>query len=184
MRCIFFYLDQNSNDEKIKKKHGQSLVPFLSIFGNHFGAHFGTRSAKEGARWAQESHQELQRAKKLHFQKPWKTYSFLVFLDAEASQENFKRPEKAPKRHPKRHPKVVQNLVKKWLKSEPKNEQTNTISMLKISLRPVGTLAVFVAMGPSKNAYLKMSKIDSWIKFVAKNGPKMIPKWFKIAQIA
>ena len=48
----------------------QFLVPFLSIFGNHFGAHFGTRSAKEGARWAQESHQELQRAKKLHFQKP------------------------------------------------------------------------------------------------------------------
>ena len=38
-----------------------------------------------------------------------KTFSFLVFLDAEASQENFKTPEKAPKRHPKRHPKVVQN---------------------------------------------------------------------------
>ena len=48
---------------------------------------------------------------------------FFVFLDAEASQENFKRPEKAPKRHPKRHPKVVQKLVKKLLKSEPKTEQ-------------------------------------------------------------
>ena len=70
-----------------------------------------------------ESHPELQRAKKLHFQKPKKTYSFLVFLDPEASQENLKRPEKAPKRHPKRHPKVVQNLVKKLPKSEPKNEQ-------------------------------------------------------------
>ena len=56
------------------------------------------------------------------FKEP-KTYSFLVFLDPEASQENLKRPEKAPKRHPKRHPKVVQNLVKKWPKSEPKNEQ-------------------------------------------------------------
>ena len=55
---------------KKNKKNGQFLVPFLSIFGNNFGAHFGTRSAKEGARWAQESHQELQRAKKLHFQKP------------------------------------------------------------------------------------------------------------------
>ena len=55
--------------------------------------------------------------------KTLKTCSFLVFLDAEASQENFKRPEKAPKRHPKRHPKVVQNLVKKWPKSEPTNEQ-------------------------------------------------------------
>ena len=52
-----------------------------------------------------------------------KTFSFLVFLDPEASQENLKRPEKAPKRHPKRHPKVVQNLVKKWSKSKPKYEQ-------------------------------------------------------------
>ena len=47
---IYFYLDQNSDDGKNKKKNGFSLVPFLSIFGNHFGAHFGTRSAKEGAR--------------------------------------------------------------------------------------------------------------------------------------
>ena len=44
---------------------------------------------------------------------------------------------------PKETPKGVQNLVKKWLKSEPKNEQTNTISMLKISLRPLGAPAVF-----------------------------------------
>ena len=96
-----------------------------------------------------------------------------MFLDPEASQENLKRPEKAPKRHPKRHPKVVQNLVKKWLKSEPKNEQTNTISMLKISLWPASWGAVFEAMGPSKNAYFEKKK----------NGPKMIQKWFKIAQI-
>ena len=97
-----------------------------------------------------------------------------MFLDPEASQENLKRPEKAPKRHPKRHPKVVQNLVKKWLKSEPKNEQTNTISMLKISLWPASWGPVFEAMGPSKNAYFEKKK----------NGPKMIQKWFKIAQIA
>ena len=150
---------------------------FWSSFGNHFGAHFGTRSAKEGARWAQESHQELQRAKKLHFQKPQKTSCFLVFLDAEASQENFKRPEKAPKRHPKRHPKVVQNLVKKWLKSEPKNEQKNTISMLKISLRPVVLGAVFEAMGPSKNAYFEKKKtVPKWFK----NGSRLL-KLIKIA---
>ena len=103
-----------------------------------------------------------------------------MFLDPEASQENLKRPEKVPKRYPKRHPKVVQNLVKKWLKSEPKNEQTNTISMLKISLRPVGTLAVFVAMGPSKNAYFE--DVKKLFK-MPKNDPKMIQKWFKIAQI-
>ena len=101
-----------------------------------------------------------------------------MFLDAEASQENFKRPEKAPKRHPKRHPKVVQNLVKKWLKSEPKNEQTNTISMLKISLRPVAAGAVFQAMGPSKNAYFE--DVKKLFK-MPKNDPKMIQKWFKIA---
>ena len=76
-------------------------------------------------------------------------------MDAEASQENLKRPEKAPKRHPKRHPKVVQKLVKKWLKSEPKNEQTNTISIVRISLRPASRGPVFEAMGPSKNAYFE-----------------------------
>ena len=32
---------------------------------------------------------------------------------------------------------------------------------------------VFEAMGPSKNAYFETKK----------NGPKMIQKWFKIAQI-
>ena len=66
----FWKSGSRSTSKKTKKNNGQFLVPFLSNFGNHFGAHFGTRSAKEGARWAQESHQELQRAKKLHFQKP------------------------------------------------------------------------------------------------------------------
>ena len=66
-------------------------------------------------------------------------------MDAEASQENFKRPEKAPKRHPKRHPKVVQNLVKKWLKSEPKNAQIKDNIYAKISLRPVVLVDVFEA---------------------------------------
>ena len=102
-----------------------------------------------------------------------------MFLDAEASQENFKRPEKAPKRHPKRHPKVVQNLVKKWLKSEPKNEQTNTISMLKISLWPASWGGIFEAMGPSKNAYFE--DVKELFK-MPKNDPKIIQTWFKIAQ--
>ena len=44
---------------------------------------------------------------KAAFSKTFKSFSVLVFLDPEASQENLKRPEKAPKRHPKRHPKVV-----------------------------------------------------------------------------
>ena len=95
-----------------------------------------------------------------------------MFLDPEASQENLKRPEKAPKRHPKRHPKVVQNLVKKWLKSETKteqNEQQKTMAHLKkIAL----TRAFFQRLGLLKTLTSKK-----------KNGPKMIQKWFKIAQV-
>ena len=46
-----FNMLSNRGSKKLKKKkHGQSLVPFLSIFGHFIGAHFGTRSAKEGAR--------------------------------------------------------------------------------------------------------------------------------------
>ena len=47
---IFNIALKQGSKKAATKKHGQSLVPFLSIFGNHFGAHFGTRSAKEGAR--------------------------------------------------------------------------------------------------------------------------------------
>ena len=52
------------------------LVTFWQTFGTHFGAHFGTRSAEERPRWTQEDHQELQRVKNLHFQKPLKTHWF------------------------------------------------------------------------------------------------------------
>ena len=84
-----------------------------------------------------------------------KTFSFLVFLDPEASQENLKRSKKAPKRHPKRHPKVVQKLVKKLSKSKPKNEQKKTISYLKkIALTgPWGFIKT--VMGLYKNAYFE-----------------------------
>ena len=45
------------------------LLTFRRTFGTHFGAHSWTRSAQERPRWTQEDHQELQRAKKLHFHK-------------------------------------------------------------------------------------------------------------------
>ena len=86
---------------------------FFVAFLIHFGAHFGTRSAKEGARWAQESHQELQRAKKLHFQKPWKTLSFLVFLDPEAS----KRTSRGPRRLLRDTQRDTQRWSKHWSNS-------------------------------------------------------------------
>ena len=42
-----------------------------------------------------------------------------------------------------------------------------------------------VAMGPSKNAYWRCLKENLPAENgIAKNGPKLIPKWFKIAQIA
>ena len=107
-----------------------------------------------------------------------------MFLDPEASQENLKRPEKAPKRHPKRHPKVVQKLVKKLSKSEPKNEQKKSISYKKVALT-ARVWGVFEAMGPSKNAYFQdVFKMAKKLLKMPKNGPKMIPTWFKIAQIA
>ena len=44
---------------------------------------------------------------------------------------------------------------------------------------------VFEAMGPSKNAYFQdFFKMAKKLLKMPKNGPKMIPKWFKIAQIA
>ena len=85
------------------------------------------------------------------FKNPKKTFSFLVFLDPEASQENLKRPEKAPKRHPKRHPKVVQKLVKKLLKSEPKNGQKKPAKCFQNIALTAGIGWVSEAMGPSKN---------------------------------
>ena len=45
------------------------LLTFRGTFGTHFGAHSWTRSAQERPRCTQEDHQELQRDKKLHFQK-------------------------------------------------------------------------------------------------------------------
>ena len=106
-----------------------------------------------------------------------------MFLDPEASQENLKRPEKVPKRHPKRSkggPKLGQKVVKKWTQ----NWAKKMISYLKKSLWPGCFVCVFVAMVPSKNAYFEdVFKMAKKLLKMPKNGPKMIQKWFKIAQI-
>ena len=78
-----------------------------------------------------------------------------MFLDPEASQENLKRPEKAPKRHPKTHPKVVQKLVKKRSISAPQNEQKKRQGCSRKIALTEAWVAVFEAMGPSKNAYFE-----------------------------
>ena len=60
----------------------------------------------------------------------------------------------------------------------------HTIPILKISLRPVVLAAVFEAMGPSKNAYFEdVFKMAKKLLKMSKNGPKMIPKWFKIPKL-
>jgi hypothetical protein len=72
-------------------------------------------------------------------------------------------------------------LIKKWLKSDSQKEQINTISMLKISLRPVSWGIVFEVMGSSKNAYFEnVFKMPKKLLKMLKNGPNMIQKWVKI----
>ena len=53
------------------------------------------------------------------------------------------------------------------------------------ALRLLGpSWAVFEAMGLSKNAYFEdVFKMAKKLLKMPKNGPKMIQKWFKIAQI-
>ena len=129
-----------------RKKNGLFRLLFWSTFGNfigvHFGDHFGQlfghfldhfwvpfwgpfwdQIGQRGGKMSPREPSGASKSQKAAFSKTLKNLKFFSVLDAEASQENFKRPEKAPKRHPKRHPKVVQNLVKKWSKSEPKTEQ-------------------------------------------------------------
>ena len=60
----------------------------------------------------------------------------------------------------------------------------NELDGQKISLWPVVLGAVFEAMGLSKNAYFEdVFKMAKKLLKMPKNGPKMIQKWFKIAQI-
>ena len=60
-----------------------------------------------------------------------------------------------------------------------------TISYKKKVALTARVLGVFEAMGPSKNAYFQdVFKMAKKLLKMPKNGPKMIPKWFKIAQIA
>ena len=77
--------------------------------GTILGPILGSDRPKRGQDEPKRAIRSFKEPKSCIFKNLKKPLVFLVFLDAEASQENFKRPEKAPKRHPKRHPKVVQN---------------------------------------------------------------------------
>ena len=102
-----------------------------------------------------------------------------MFLDAEASQENFKRPEMAPKRHQRdtqRDPKIGQKVVQKWTQKLAKN---GWISYSKYRADRSGS-GGFLGHGASKNAYFE--DVKKLFK-MPQNDPKMIQTWFKIAQI-
>ena len=59
----------------------------------------------------------------------------------------------------------------------------NDFQLKKIALT-VGFGWVFEAMGPSKNAYFEdVFKMSKTLLKMPKNGPKMIPKWFKIPKL-
>ena len=74
------------------------MSTFWTTFGAILGTILGPDRAKKGPRWAQEGHQELQRPKKLHFQKVVFALDCLHFFAPEASQDSLKRPKKPPKR--------------------------------------------------------------------------------------
>ena len=75
-------------------------------------------------------------------------------------------------------------MVKKLSKSEPKTEQKKRFLTRKNIALTGGFGGVFEAMGPSKNAYFEdVFKMAKKLVKMPKNGPKMIQKWFKIAQI-
>ena len=78
-----------------------------------------------------------------------------------------------------------QNRVKIWSKSELKTKQKKRFLCFKKIAPAARGPGVFEAMGLSKNAYFEdVFKMAKKLLKMPKNGPKMIPKWFKIAQIA
>ena len=91
-------------------------ITFWTLFGLLLEPILGSILGPErqrGGKMSPRNHQELQRPKKLHLQKPAKTFSFLRFWGPEASQESLKRPKKAPKRHPK-NSKTPKKGIQHW----------------------------------------------------------------------
>ena len=96
-------------------------------------------------------------------------------------QEAREGSQETPKETPKGGPKIGQKVVKKWTQKWAKKVSS---CFKKIALT-AGFSGVFEAMGPSKNAYFEdVFKMAKKLLKMPKNGPKMIQKWFKIAQIA
>ena len=121
--------------EKIKKQKNRTIIGFFfEHFWEAFWGPFWSQFGHRGGKMSPTEASAASKSQKAAFSKTLKNHHFFSVFGCRGSQENFKMPEKVPKRHPQRHPKMVQNLVKKWFKSEFKNEQTISISVVKISL--------------------------------------------------
>ena len=145
---------------------------FGAYLGNFFGVHFGTRSAKEGARWAQESHQEFKEPKSCIFKNLKKPQVFYCFWIQRPPKRTSRGPRRLPRdtqRDTQRCPKLGQKVAKKWTQKRAKK----TISKRKKSRSDRLELGTFLRpWGSQKRLISKMSKNCSRCL-------KTIPKWFK-----
>ena len=101
------------------------------------------------------------------------------------------RPPKRTSRGPRRLPRDTQRDTQRWSKTwskigqkvHPKISKKDDFYNRKIALTG-GCWVGFQAMGPSKNAYFEdVFKMAKKLLKMPKNGPKMIPKWFKIPKL-
>ena len=94
---------------------------FLETCWNSFWSPLWDQSGPRGPRWAQKSHQELQRTKNLHFQKPLKTHWFFKgFWLQRLLKKASRGPRWLPKgtqkiqdpknRNPKLRPKIIKKI--------------------------------------------------------------------------
>ena len=93
--------------------------PFGPLLGSVLGSIWAPDRPKKGARCAQEGHQELQRPKKLHFQKPQKTFSIFRFLGS----RGLPREPRGAQEGSQEAPKELQKLQKKGSKNRPQKSQ-------------------------------------------------------------
>ena len=114
------------------------------------------------------------KSQKAAFSKTLKNLQFFSVFGCRGLPRELQEAREGSQETPKETPKGGQKLVKKWLKSEAKTAQNEPQTTMAYAKKIALTGGCFDVFGLSKNAYFKKKK----------NSPKMIQKWFKIAQIA
>ena len=121
--------------QKIKKNKKWTIVgSFFEHFWEPFWGPFWDQIGQRGGKMSPREPSGASKSQKAAFSKTLKNLHFFSVFGCRGLPRELQEAREGSQETPKETPKGVQNLVKKWLKSEPKNEQTNTISMLKISL--------------------------------------------------